>query len=243
MTVNLISEVYRSRRLAGAAALVAVLTVLPGVGQSLAAGGSAGHTAAPSPPKLSPAVQHQLQQALAQSVANPAAPGMIVGIWIPGNGTWIRATGLADRTTKHPMQVNEYMRIGSVTKTFIATLLLQLVGDGKVGLDDPVSRWAPQVPNAHHITIRELLNMSSGLYNYTEDPQFLRQLTRPPTAAVRHWTPRQLVAIALAHKPYFPPGKGWYYSNTNFILLGQIIEAVTGRSRRSCGRGSSCRWA
>jgi D-alanyl-D-alanine carboxypeptidase len=210
----------RSWRILWGVALVALLALLPGAGQARAA----------TPPAFSPAIQRQLQQALDHAVANPAVPGAIVGIWVPGRGTWIRAAGLADRATKRPMQVHDYMRIGSVTKTFIGTLILQLVGEGKLGLDDPIQPWAPQVPNAEHITVRELLNMSSGLYSYTEDRQWVQQAVSPQTGqALRPWTPQQLVRVAVAHKPYFPPGKGWHYSNTNFILLGLIIEQVTGR--------------
>jgi D-alanyl-D-alanine carboxypeptidase len=124
-----------------------------------------------APPAFPPAIQRQFQQALDQTLANPAGPGAIVGVWVPGRGTWIHAAGLADRATKRPMQVQDYTRIGSITKTFIGTLILQLVGEGRLGLDEPIQRWAPEVPNAQHITVRALLNMSSGLYNYTEDQQ------------------------------------------------------------------------
>jgi D-alanyl-D-alanine carboxypeptidase len=128
------------------------------------------------------------------------------------------------------MQVQDYTRIASITKTFIGTLILQLVGEGKLGLDDPIQQWAPQVPNARHITVRELLNMSSGLYDYPQDRQWLQQAVSPRTGlALRQWTPQQLVQVAVAHKPYFPPGQGYHYANTNFILLGLIVEQVTHR--------------
>jgi D-alanyl-D-alanine carboxypeptidase len=214
------NRAHRSWRVLWGAALVALLALLPGAGQTRAA----------TPPAFSPAIQRQLQQALDHAVANPAVPGMIVGIWVPGRGTWVRAAGLADRATKRPMQVQDSARIASITKTFIGTLILQLVGEGKLALDDPIQQWAPQVPNAQHITVRELLNMSSGLYGYTEDRQWLQQALSPRTGlALRQWTPPQLVQVAVAHKPYFPPGKGYHYSNTNFILLGLIIEQVTGQ--------------
>ena len=213
--------------------VVALVTMLPGAVQTRAADHGARHATAATPSAFSLAIQRQLQQALDQTVANPAVPGAIVGIWVPGRGTWVRAAGLADRTTKRPMQVQDYTRIGSITKTFIGTLILQLVGEGKLGLDDPIQRWAPRVPNAQHITVRELLNMSSGLYNYTEDEQWARQAVSPRTGlALRQWMPQQLVQVAVAHKPYFPPGKGYHYSNTNFILLGLIVEQVTGQPVR-----------
>src|SRR5256714_5516340 len=183
-----------------------------------------------APPAFPPAVQRQFQQVLDQTVANPNVPGAIVGIWVRGRGTWIRTAGLADRATKRPMQVQDYTRIGSLTKTFIGTLILQLVGEGKLGLDDPIQRWAPEVPNAQHTTVRELLNMSSGLYNYSGDKQWARQAFAPTGQVLaRQWAPAQLVRVAIAHKPYFPPGQGYHYSNTNTILLGMIIEQITGR--------------
>src|SRR5205085_7473508 len=198
--------------------VVAVVTMLPGAVQTRAADHGARHATAATPSAFSPAIQRQLQQALDQTVANPAVPGAIVGIWVPGRGTWIRTAGLADRATKRPMQVQDYTRIGSITKTFIGTLILQLVGEGKLGLDDPIKRWAPQVPNAQHITVRELLNMSSGLYNYGEDKPFVRQAFAPTGQTLaRQWAPQQLIQVAIAHKPYFPPGKGFHYSNTNTI--------------------------
>jgi D-alanyl-D-alanine carboxypeptidase len=212
------------------AALVALLALLPGAGQTRAADRSVRHMPAAAPPAFPPAIQRQFQQALDQTVANPRVPGAIVGIWVPGRGTWIHAAGLADCATKRPMQVQLYTRIGSITKTFIGTLILQLVGEGRLGLDDPIQRWAPEVPNAQHITVRELLNMSSGLYNYTEDKQWGRQAFVPTgQVRTRQWAPKQLVRVAITHKPYFAPGKGFHYSNTNTILLGLIIEQLTGR--------------
>jgi D-alanyl-D-alanine carboxypeptidase len=199
-------------------------------GLAPAAGAARPPAQAAAPPAFPPAVQHQFQQALDQTVANPNVPGAIVGIWVPGRGTWIRTAGLADRATKRPMQVQDYTRIGSLTKTFIGTLILQLVGEGKLGLHDSIQRWAPQVPNAQRITVRELLNMSSGLYSYTEDKQWEQQAFAPTgQVRARQWAPEQLVRVAIAHKPYFPPGKGFHYSNTNTILLGLIIEQITGR--------------
>ena len=105
-------------------ALSAAVVTLPGVAYPRAQ--------AAAPPAFPPAVQFQFQQALDQTVANPNVPGAIVGIWVPGRGIWIRAAGLADRATRRPMQIQDYTRIGSITKTFIGTLILQLVGDGKL---------------------------------------------------------------------------------------------------------------
>jgi D-alanyl-D-alanine carboxypeptidase len=116
-------------------------------------------------------------------------------------------------------------RVGSVTKTFISTVALQLVGEGRLRLDDTVERWLPGlVPNGEAITLRMLFNHTSGLFDYTEDPAFFERLINDPTNPA---SPRQLIAIARMHPPSFPPGEGWSYSNTGYIVVGLIIEAVT----------------
>jgi D-alanyl-D-alanine carboxypeptidase len=107
-----------------------------------------------------------------------------------------------------------------VTKSFVATLVLQLVGEGRLRLDDNLERWLPGlVPNGDDITVRQLLQHTSGLYNYTDD------LPEPP----RRFRPRELVAIATGHKPLFAPGTKFSYSNTNYILAGLVVERVTGQ--------------
>ncbi len=120
------------------------------------------------------------------------------------------------------MNVNSHMRIGSITKTFTATVILQLVDEGKLRLDDPVAKYLPQVPNGANITIRELLNMTSGLFNYSNDRGFNQ------TDPSKVWDPKDLVTIAFRHQPYFAPGQGLHYTNTNYILLGMLIEQITG---------------
>jgi D-alanyl-D-alanine carboxypeptidase len=120
-----------------------------------------------------------------------------------------------------------------VTKSFVATVVLQLVGQGRLGLDDRLQRWLPgAVPGGERITIRQLLNHTSGLYNYTDD--LLGPLLTKPTRqayqqlAARSFAPRALVAMATGHGPLFPPGTRFSYSNTNYILLGLVVERVTG---------------
>jgi D-alanyl-D-alanine carboxypeptidase len=137
---------------------------------------------------------------------------------------------LADVQAKRPMQVQTSLHIASVTKTFIGTLILQLVEQGKLRLDDSIDRWAPQVPDASHITVRDLLNMSSGLYDYTQDPRWQQmEQTLRAGQVERRWSPEQLVQFSVAHKPYFPPGKGYFYANVNYGLLGLVVEKVTGQ--------------
>ncbi|MEV4939140.1 serine hydrolase domain-containing protein [Streptomyces zaomyceticus] len=131
---------------------------------------------------------------------------------------------------------DDRFRVGSITKTFVATVLLQLQAEGRLDLDDPVEKWLPGVVrgNGHdgrRITVRQLLNHTSGVYSVTSDPGFQEKIFGPGFLEHRYdrWTPRQLVDIAMTHAPDFAPGTGWNYSNTNYVLAGMVIEKVTGR--------------
>lgn len=157
-------------------------------------------------------------------------PGVIVGVWMPGYEPYIAALGSADLSTNSPMSTADHMRVGSITKTMTATILLQLADEGKISLTDKLSKYFPDYPNGDNITIEEVGNMSSGLFNYTEDPDFGKTLTENPFTP---FTPGQLIDIAKTHEPYFAPGKSFHYSNTNFILLGMIIEKITGNTMKS----------
>jgi D-alanyl-D-alanine carboxypeptidase len=177
---------------------------------------------AKSPPfvaKLQPLLQAKMQQW--------RIPGAMVYVDDPGQGTWITALGIGNLATREPMQVNNFMRIGSLTKTFTTTVILQLVDQHKLRLDDPVSKYQPEVPNGAHITIRELLNMTSGLVSYDDDEGLTQALFADP---YRVWSPNELLVAAFKHPPYFAPGTGWHYSNTNTILLGLIVEQLTHHS-------------
>jgi D-alanyl-D-alanine carboxypeptidase len=160
------------------------------------------------------ALQQQLDR-----VVEAGAPG-VVGLVRTGERTWQGASGLADLRAKRPARAGDRFRVGSVTKSFVATVVLQLVGEGRLSLDDNLERWLPGlVPNGEKITVRQLLNHTSGLYNYTDD------LPEPP----RRFRPRELVAIATGHKPLSAPGTQFSYSNTNYILAGLLVERVTGQ--------------
>src|SRR4051794_30865069 len=168
----------------------------------------------------------QLQQLLDQIVAG-GAPGAI-GLVRQGDTTVRAASGTADLGTHRAMSVGDRFRVGSITKSFVATVVLQLVGEGRLSLDDSVARWLPGlVPNGRHITVRQLLNHTSGLFSYTDDPRVLAPYLQQHNSHFV-WRPRQLVAIATSHPPLFPPGTAWAYSNTNYVLLGLIVERATG---------------
>jgi D-alanyl-D-alanine carboxypeptidase len=175
-----------------------------------------------------PATVARINSAITTWFGTYKAPGVIVGIWVPGKGTYESAQGKASLATGEPMQIGDHMRIGSVTKTFTVTVLLQLVQKRVLGLDDPVSKYVSYVPRGNKITLRMLANMTAGLFNYTKDRKLVRAIYTNPRQT---YTPRQLLDVAFKHKPRFkPPGTGWDYSNTNTVLLGVILEKVTGKT-------------
>ena len=118
-------------------------------------------------------------------------------------------------------------RVGSVTKTFTAALILKLYEHGKIDLEDKLGTWFPEFPKADSITIRHLLNHSSGIYNYTENLWLTARTFLRPN---KKWNPDRLLKSTYNKEFYFPPGSGHYYSNTNYIVLGLLIEKVTGKS-------------
>ncbi|MEU6775655.1 serine hydrolase domain-containing protein [Streptomyces sp. NPDC046759] len=153
-------------------------------------------------------------------------------------GTWSATAGVGDTRTGRPRSTADRYRVGSITKTFVATVLLQLEAEGRLSLDDTVDTWLPGVVQGNgndgrRITVRQLLNHTSGVYSYTEDADFGRAyFTADGFAQHRYDTlaPRQLVAVAMRHKPDFAPGTSWHYSNTNYVIAGMLIERVTGHS-------------
>jgi D-alanyl-D-alanine carboxypeptidase len=196
------------------------------LGLALALLAAATVAAASAAPDRGAAREAKLQLALDQLVA-AGAPGAIALVR-DGNQTIRLTSGYADLKTKRPMRADDRFRVGSATKAFVATVVLQLVGEEKLRLGDTVERWLPNVvPNGERITVRQLLNHTSGLFDYAEDPRVLGpKLSRIPT---RVWAPLELVAIGTSHPPLFAPGARWAYSNTNYFLLGLIVEAATGQ--------------
>ncbi len=167
----------------------------------------------------------RLAGAVVRRVGELHLPGAIVGVWRGSERPWMAALGEADVVTRRRLTPDDHVRIASITKVFVGTVVLQLADENKLTLDDPVIRYLPGVPNGAGITLRRLGNMTSGLFDYLEDDGFRKTLDVTPT---KHWTPQDLLAIGLARPPYFAPGTGYHYSNTNTILLGLVIEKVTG---------------
>lgn len=175
---------------------------------------------------LTPAVAAQLDAAVRRVMREARVPGVTVGLWAPGKGSYLRSFGVADKATGAPMTPDLHVRIGSETKTFTVTALLQLVDQGKVGLDDTIGKYVTGVPNGDRITLRELAGMRSGLFNYSLDDAFVKKFEADPQQS---FTPRQLLDVSFAHPVLFEPGAEFDYSNTNLILLGLVVEKVTGR--------------
>ncbi len=175
--------------------------------------------------QLTPAVARQLDEAVRTVMAEAKVPGVIVSVSAPGKGEYVRSFGIADKATGAPMTPNLNMRIGSETKTFTVTALLELVDEGKVGLDDPIGKYIEGVPNGDRITLRQLAGMRSGLFNYSADEGFFKALTSDP---YRSFTPQELLAYSFKHPVLFEPGAEFSYCNTNLILLGLVVEKVSG---------------
>jgi len=172
----------------------------------------------------------RLDTAIEARIAQMGIPGAIVALSIPGQIEYAKAFGVSDTATGESMLVNDFTRIGSVTKTFTGTAILQLVDQGKIALSDPISRYVDGVPFGDVITLDLLGRMRSGLPDYTETDEFLnRAYTELPTGPDAFTTtPRELIDAAFRQPMEFPPGTDFKYSNTNTVLLGIVVEKVTG---------------
>jgi D-alanyl-D-alanine carboxypeptidase len=156
------------------------------------------------------------------------APGAMARI-DDGDTVYRTVTGVADRKTRRTLSTRDRFRIGSVTKTFSAVVLLQLVDEKKLKLDASVNRYLPGLLPDDRITVRHVLSHRSGLYDYTND-MFARSVTGFETVRTKVFTYRQLVNRSLRHARTNRPGAAYSYSNTNFVVAGMLIEKVTGRS-------------
>ncbi|WP_418959270.1 serine hydrolase domain-containing protein [Streptomyces tritici] len=219
----------RTRRLFAAAVLVASVlapvAAAPATAEPAPYGASYGEEECP-PDGFAPELTARLDRAIEDVRVQAGIPGVAVGVWMPGKGCYLKATGVADTATRAPMTTDGYVRIGSETKTFTVTALLQLVDQGRVGLDDPIAKYVAGVPNGARITLRHLAEMRSGLFPYTSDPEFIRTLLSDP---YRTFTPQEVLAYGYRHDNTSDPGVRFQYSNSNLVLLGLVVEKVTGK--------------
>lgn len=171
----------------------------------------------------------QQMEAVTDSIVQHAkVPGITVLVVDHQKGIdWLYTAGFSDISNKLPMNGDYIFRIGSTTKTMTGTVLLQLVDEGRLLLKDKLSVFFPEFPRSDEVTIAMLCNMTSGIFNYTDDIGWGNELEVNPA---REWTPRELAEIGFSHNYDFDPGTNWHYSNTNTIILGMIIEKLTGNS-------------
>ena len=228
------------KKLAAAAAVVLTTSVVStkaaeALGSSSAAAvptqRPADHAGHPSDHRagLRPTLQRDADALLPQG-----APGVLAEVSTPHGSVRVRS-GYGDLARRTPVPWRAHFRIGSFTKPFVATTLLQLVGEHRLSLDDTVDRWLPGVVRGHgndgrRITVRQLLQHTSGLPDYTEFLPWLSEKEPFEEHRFDTVTARQAVALAMEHAPGFAPGTSWSYSNTNYALAGMIIQRVTGHT-------------
>lgn len=151
-------------------------------------------------------------------------PGAQAGVWTR-DSEWVSVTGTSAQGGDRPPQRDDHTRIGSITKTFTVAVVLRLSDQGKVDLDDPIDTYVPGMPNGATATLRDLASMTSGIPPYSANEQFQKDYFGDPSTV---FTPGQLVGYVKDDKPSFPAGTQVEYSNTNTVLLGMVVEKVTG---------------
>jgi D-alanyl-D-alanine carboxypeptidase len=167
-----------------------------------------------------------LQSVLDEEVNALKVLGLQAFVRTADGRTWSGASGTVDLARKIPFKRDHVIRVGSVTKTLTAVMILKLVDEGQLALDDPLANWFPDFPRAGDITVRQLLNHSSGIPEFLDTSDVLMRSILTST----YWQPHEVLDIAAKREPYFAPGEGWRYSNTNYVLLGLIAEKLTGKT-------------
>ncbi|MFJ2769581.1 serine hydrolase domain-containing protein [Streptomyces sp. NPDC087300] len=179
---------------------------------------------------------HAATQREMDALVAAGTPGVTAAA-VEKGAVWKGTSGVGDLRTGAPRGTEDRFRMGSITKAFVATVLLQMEAEGRLDLDDTVEHWLPGVVRGNGndgraITVRQLLNHTSGLFNYTDDTDFQHRnlLAGFPEHRYDTHSPRELIRVALAHEPDFAPGARHSYSNTGYVLAGLIIEKVSGHS-------------
>tara|TARA_R110002110_G_scaffold33533_1_gene114726 strand:- start:44694 stop:45851 length:1158 start_codon:yes stop_codon:yes gene_type:complete len=181
----------------------------------------------PKDPLLPLSMSEPLEQKLKEQQEKLNFPAAVVGIWIKDKGLWIGTIGNPNKETNDVITPDYHFRIGSITKTFVITALLQMVDKNKISLDDTINQYVENVPNGNEITIRQLANMTSGLPNYSATKEFNSMLISNPE---KIWQTKELLDLAFSQPIEFEPGKGWQYSNTNTVLIGLALENISGKN-------------
>lgn len=177
-----------------------------------------------------------VQRVLDDAVSSGVTPGIVTEI-AKGDSRWFASAGKADISTGRERKPEELFRIGSAAKAFTAATTLKLVGEGVLSLDDTVEKWLPGLLDHSHydgskITLRQLLNQTSGIFNFSMDPEFYASGQGEAWYERRFkvFTPEELVRIALRHPPCNAPGEAFRYSNTQYYLAAMMVEKATGES-------------
>jgi D-alanyl-D-alanine carboxypeptidase len=187
-------------------------------------------TSQPEPPAAAPAAKLDdatataLQKSIDGVRSKYAIPGLSVAVVFPDGAVWAGQSGQAVTATKTAVTADTLFSVGSISKTFTGALALRLVEQGAISLDEPLSKYLPKFPNASKITIRMLMNHTSGVRDIFEASIFANFDANHST----RWTADKV--LALVSRPYFAPGTNYHYSNTNYIILGQVIEKATGKT-------------
>ena len=168
----------------------------------------------------------RLDDAIGRAMTEASIPGALVGIWGPA-GDYVRTFGVADNATRNPMQTDFHSRVGSLTKTFTVTAILQLVDQGKLKLSDPISKYIPGVPSGERITLRNLAQMTSGLITFDAVDEFADSYVADPRQS---FNPEEMLGYVLDKPLQFSPGTQYQHSNTNILLLGLVVEQQSGQS-------------
>jgi D-alanyl-D-alanine carboxypeptidase len=174
---------------------------------------------------VAPALARKLQRVFDQQREFYELPGAAAALVIPGKGTWSGGSGAADRQTGTRVTARTTFAIASITKAFVGALALKLAQEGRVSLEEPLSRTLPRWPYADRITLRDLLGQRSGVSQFLRDRHespVLRAVDRDPGA---YWSPHRV--LSHARRPSFPPGRRWEYNNTNYLLAGLVLEHAT----------------
>ncbi|MFC2130303.1 serine hydrolase domain-containing protein [Bacteroidota bacterium] len=176
----------------------------------------------------SSALENRIKAVLDSAIGNTHVPGLVAGIWAEDKGlSFVYTAGVSDLDTKAPMDTEMLFRIGSNTKTFSITVLLQLIDEDSLELSDKISEWFPDFPKADSVTVEMLTNMRSGIHEYMDSEHFQITCFENPTKV---WEPEELIEMAADMDYYFSPGTDFHYSNTNTIIAGRIIEMITGKT-------------
>jgi len=170
-------------------------------------------------------LQRSFERSFATEIAGTQTPGAVALVEV-GHEQWVSSLGVADISSQEPMTQDRRLRIASLTKTFVATAVLQLVDEGQLALDDPLERFVPGIAGGDQVTVRDLLAMASGVWSFTSDEALVARFDADPALA---WTVGDTVDLLREHSADFAPEAKVVYSDSNYVLLGMIVEQITGR--------------